>query len=82
MVRNHDYYDATGYTTMHWCILGEPDIYDLDGCLGDIHSLTKEQVINILTREDNKIKFRQDDLLIIVYPSNAEEAWELIESLQ
>ena len=38
------------YTTMHWCILGEPDIYDLDGCLGDIYSLTKEQVINILTK--------------------------------
>ncbi|MDD6035546.1 MAG: hypothetical protein PUC30_05055 [Lachnospiraceae bacterium] len=81
MVKNHDYYDATGYTTMHWCILGEPDIYDLDGCLGDIRSLTKEQVINILTNENNKIKFMQDDLLIIVYPSNAEEAWKLIESL-
>lgn len=30
MVKNHEYYDATGYTTMHWCVLGEPDIYDLD----------------------------------------------------
>ena len=34
------------------------------------------------TDSGNIIKFMQDDLLIIVYPSIAEEAWGLIESLQ
>lgn len=81
-VQNQEYYDTEGYTQMHWCILAEPSVYDLDGNLGDVHSLTQKQVIRILENEDNKLKFMQDDLLVIVYPDNAEEAWALIASLQ
>lgn len=81
LVKSQDYYDIEGYTKMHWCIFAEPDVYDLDGCLGDINTLTQEQITHILENEDNKVKFMQDDLLIIVYPDDAAEAWELIESL-
>lgn len=81
-VQNQEYYDTEEYTQMHWCILAEPGVYDLEGCLGDIHSLTQEQIFHILEKEDNKLKFMQDDLLIIVYPDDAAEAWALIESLQ
>lgn len=81
LVKTQNYYDVEGYTKMHWCILAEPDVYDLDGCLGDIDTLTQEQIIHILENEDNKVKFMQDDLLIIVYPDDAAEAWKLIESL-
>lgn len=81
LVKSQDYYDVEGYTKMHWCIFAEPDVYDLDGCLGDLNTLTQEQITHILENEDNKVKFMQDDLLIIVYPDDAAEAWELIESL-
>ena len=64
------------------CIFAEPDVYDLDGCLGDLSTLTQGQITHILEQEDNKVKFMQDDLLIIVYPDDAAEAWALIESLQ
>ena len=81
-VKNQEYDDIEGHTKMHWCILAEPDVYALEGNLGNINSLTREQVIHILENEDNKLKFMQDDLLTIVYPDNAEEAWTLIASLQ
>ncbi len=81
LVKSQNYYDVEGYTQMHWCICAEPDVYDLDGCLGDISTLTKEQISHILENGDSKVKFMQDDLLIIVYPDNADEAWALIESL-
>ena len=81
LVKSQDYYDVEGYTKIHWCIFAEPDVYDLDGCLGDINTLTQEQITHILENEDNKVKFMQDDLLIIVYPDDAAEAWTLIESL-
>ena len=81
LVKSQNYYDVEGYTQIHWCICAEPDVYDLDGCLGDISTLTCEQISHILKNGDNKVKFMQDDLLIIVYPDNADEAWALIESL-
>lgn len=88
-VRNFEYFDTEGYTQVNWCIMAEPGVYDLEGCLGDIHTLTQEQVTRIIEKEDNKLKFRQlkfmqDDLLIIVYlySDDAAEAWALIESLQ
>lgn len=81
-VKNQEYNDGEGITRMHWCILAEPDVYDLEGNLGDINSLTREQVDRILENEDNKVKFIQDDLLVIVYPDSPDEAWPLIASLQ
>lgn len=81
-VQSQEYYDMDGFTTMHWCVFAEPDVYDLEGNIGDIHSLTKEQITQILSKEDNKVKFMQDGLLVIVYPSDVDEAWELIESVK
>lgn len=81
-VKRQEYYDEPGYTTMHWCVFAEPDVYDMDGCLGDIGTLTRDQIVRILPCEDNKLKFTQDGLLIIVYPDSPAEVWELIESLQ
>lgn len=81
LVKKQAYYNIEGHTKMHWCIYAEPDVYDLAGCLGDISTLNREKIAHILENEDNKVKFMQDDLLIIVYPDNADEVWALIESL-
>ena len=81
-IENQTFYDVEGCTTLHWCVFADPDVYDLAGCLGDLGTLTREQVVNVLTNEDNKVKFLQDWLLVIVYPDDADEAWALIESLQ
>ena len=81
-VKNQEYYDEEGFTQMHWCVFKEPTVYDYDGCLGDIDSLTKEQITDYLESTDNKLVFTQNDMLIIVYPDDASEAWELIKSLQ
>lgn len=81
-VKNHEYYDVEGFTTMHWCITRNPDVYDLEGNLGDINDLTKEQVISILENGENKIKFIQERHLVIIYPKDPQELWLLIESLQ
>ena len=81
-VEDQTFYDVEGCTTMHWCVFAEPDVYDLEGCLGDIGTLTQGQVTHVLTKEDNKVKFMQDGLLIIVYPDDADEAWALIDSLR
>ena len=81
LVKSQDYDDVEGHTKMLWCIAAEPDVYELDGCLGDISTLTREQVFHILKKEDDKVKFLQDDLLVTVYPDDAAEAWALIESL-
>jgi len=74
-------YYAAENTKIHWCIISEPDIYDLSGCLGDLSTLTQQQVMQIF-ENDKTIKFMQDDLLIIVYPDDVTQAWELIESLK
>ncbi|MCH5353339.1 MAG: hypothetical protein J1E06_07730 [Acutalibacter sp.] len=71
-------------TTVTWCIAAEPGFYELEGCLGDLETLTREQVFSAL-EEDWKIEFLQDGLLVTVYPDDPNdpaEAWELIESLQ
>lgn len=81
LVKTQEYYDVEGHTKMHWCILAEPDVYDLAECLGDIKTLTEEQIAHALAKDDNRIKFMQNGLLIIVYPDDATEAWKLIESL-
>lgn len=81
LVKSQEYYDTEGHTKMHWCVLAEPDVYDLDGCLGELHTLTQEQLTHVLENEDNKVKFLQNGLLVIVYPDDAAEAWALIESL-
>lgn len=81
-VQDQSYYDLDGYTTMHWCITTEPDYYDLAECAGRLEDLTEEQVTDILTNQDTKIRFLQGDCLVSVYPGNAAEAWELIASLQ
>ena len=80
-VKEQTYYDTEGYTLMHWCVLAEPDVYDLAKCRGELDTLTEEQVRGIL-ENDNRLSFMQDGLLIIVYPDDAREAWELIGSLQ
>ena len=82
LVKEQNYYDTAGYTTMHWCVFADPDVYDLKGNLGELDELTREAVLHHLEEVDNKVKFMQDGLLIIVYPDDAAEAWALIESLQ
>lgn len=74
-------YEEDHSTKVHWCILAEPDVYDLSGCLGDLATLTREQITCTL-EVDTKVKFLQAGLLVIVYPDDADEAWTLISSLQ
>ena len=81
-VKDQTYYDTEGYTCIHWCIFAEPDVYDLAGSLGELDTLSQAQITHVLDTEDNKVKFMQDGLLVILYPDDAAEAWSLIESLQ
>lgn len=80
-VRAYTFYEVEGYTMMHWGVNAEPDVYDLEDCLGDIHTLTREQILDILEGGSRKVSFMQGDLLVFVYPDDANEAWQLIESL-
>ncbi|MCQ2431334.1 MAG: hypothetical protein MJ175_01885 [Clostridia bacterium] len=87
LIKGGNYYEEDGYSSIHWCVLAEPDVYDLERSLGDIQTLTREQVTEILLNKDNKITFLQGEYLIIVYPGyknpeNIDEAWELIASLK
>ena len=72
-------------STIHWCLQTEPDYYEGKECIGKLEDLTKEQVINLpkpdeVTRE-TKIQFMQGDYVVVIYTTDIEKAWKLIESL-
>lgn len=69
-------------TKVHWCVTSEPDVWDLERCIGDLNDLTQEKVKHILENGENKLVFTQNGLLVTIYPDDAETAWMLIESLK
>lgn len=79
-VKAGNYYDMDGYTTMHWCFKAEPDFYDVQRCIGELAELTEQLVAEELLKESS-IAFMWNDNCVIVYPDDATETWELIESL-
>lgn len=81
LVKTSDYHDQEGFTKIHWCILAEPDVYDLEGCMGDIHTLSREKIAHALKNENGRLSFMQEQLLTIVYFDDADQVWNLIESL-
>ncbi len=75
-----------GVVQIHWCLKTEPDFYDLEGCIGDINNISKDQ-IHKLGSPDNattqtKIQLRQDDNVLIIYTTDTAQAWALIESIR
>ncbi|MGE4484108.1 MAG: hypothetical protein AB7C97_03215 [Oscillospiraceae bacterium] len=81
LVKESTYYNVEGYTELHWCVFSEPDIYDLQECVGKLDDLTEAQVLAVLA-ENSSISFKCGDCVIKIYPSLESEAWELIESLR
>ncbi len=72
---------------IHWRLNVEPDFYDYEGCIGEIGSLTKEQVMGLEPPDrvtaQTRIQFMQGNLVVTtVYAKDLEKAWELIESLK
>lgn len=77
--------ESDNNSTIHWCLQTEPDYYERKECIGKLEDLTKEQVINLpkpdeVTRE-TKIQFMQGDYVVVIYTTDIEKAWKLIESL-
>lgn len=70
---------------IHWCLETEPDYYDLMDHMGDIASLTKEQVMSLKPVDNvttqTRIKFMQGDKVITVFASDMGIAWDLIASI-
>lgn len=66
---------------IHWCLETEPDIYDLQDCIGELDQLTEQAVTDVLA-EESHISFTWDGYCVTVYPKSAQEAWALIASLQ
>ena len=75
-----------GVVQIDWYVTTEPDFYELEGCIGDLKSISKDRILN-LTPPDNittqcKIQLRQDDSVLIIWTSDLNQAWELVESLR
>lgn len=75
-----------GCTTVHWCIETNPDVYEIESCIGELEELTREQILSLKPADDitteTKVKFMQDGNVITVYASDINQAWELIESIR
>ncbi len=71
---------------IHWCLKAEPDDYDLEGCIGEIKSISRNQILrlgppdNVTTQ--TRIQLRQDDCVLIIFTTDIGRAWELIESIR
>jgi len=81
LVKADDYCDVPGHTTMHWCVKAEPDYYDVQRSMGDVSRLTEELVAAELEKESS-VAFMCRGNWVVVFPSDAAEAWALIRSLQ
>jgi len=79
-VKAGTYYDIDGHTTMNWSLETEPDFYDTQRCVGELSELTESVVLEELSREGSVV-FMWDESCVAIYPSDASEAWMLIESL-
>ncbi|MBE5861664.1 MAG: hypothetical protein E7295_02300 [Lachnospiraceae bacterium] len=75
-----------GAPLIDWYLKAEPDVYDLEGCIGELKSITKDQILQ-LTPPDSittqtKIQLRQGNYVLIIYATDISQAWQLIESIQ
>ncbi len=80
------FYEVEGHTAIDWYIEAEPDVYDLQDCIGTLEELTRKQVFAELEKggmeRGSQVSFLQGENVVTVYPDSAEEAWMLIQSLQ
>lgn len=86
-VMNSEYkVGENGCTTVHWCIETNPDVYEIESCIGELEELTREQILSLKPADDitteTKVKFMQDGNVITVYASDIHQAWKLIESIR
>lgn len=83
-VKDGNYYDSPGWTIIHWCVFSDPDYYYIQESLGDLSELTEQLVFNQFdsSRNQSRIIFTWDGLLILIYSNTAQELWSVIQSLQ
>ena len=65
---------------LHWCILAEPDFYDLQRSLGD-WPLTEAQITQAFS-PGAPLCFLKDGRMILFYADSARQAWQAISTLQ
>lgn len=80
-VKDGSFYDAAECVEVHWCIDMEPSVYDIQESMGNLNDITEQQVLNALS-DGSKLVFEQSGGIITVYPDDANDAWQLIKSLQ
>lgn len=75
-----------GVDQIHWCLKAEPDVYELAGCIGDVESVTKEQLLSLSPPDSvttqTRVQLRQGDWVLIIYTTDVDAVWELIESIR
>jgi hypothetical protein len=75
-----------GCTEIHWRIETEPDYYELEGCIGTLGNITKEQILKLIPPDNvttqTKIRFMQKSSVVTIYATDVQEAWSLIESIK
>ena len=75
-----------GAVQIDWCLKREADYYDREGCIGDVESVSEEEIFGLVPPDSvttqTKIQLRQGDGVLIIYTTDLGAAWELIESIR
>lgn len=86
-IENDEYnLGQNGCTEIHWCLETQPEYYDLEGCIGNLENVTKQQILNLVPFDkvttQTKIQFMQGNYVVTIYATDVNQAWELIESIK
>ena len=84
---NGDYTPGeNGAEQIDWGLKREPDYYEREWCIGDVESVSEEEILGLLPPDSittqTKIQLRQGDGVLIIYATDLRAAWELIESVR
>ena len=80
-VKEGNYYDVEGWTNIHWCIITQPDYYELQESLGGLGELTRQMVFDEL-KDNSNFGFSWNGNQIRVFTNTPQETWEMIESIR
>ncbi len=80
LIDSGEYLFQDGWTEIHWCITTEPDYYDLQASLGELSSLSEQQVKDLLNT-DGKISFMLNGYMIKIYSRDSDIVWNMLVSL-
>jgi hypothetical protein len=83
LVKAGSYHDVEGWTIIHWCILTEPEYYELPESLGELRGLTEQAVLGRFdgSRNQSSVSFTWDGLFFKIYSNSAPELWAILETL-